>query len=138
MILLKSNYAEGIRVTGGHIKDFQHLSPFTRKFPNRYSRRKVKVTISRYYGYGPHYYVTIQEEDNPIWDGKEWRMCWDDKEGKGISDTDLYFGGDMDAKIRVEAYQEALGKANMLIKKYFANHKVEWEDYCKSYEQEGS
>jgi hypothetical protein len=96
----------------------------------------VKVTVSRYYEYGPHYYVTIREEDNPIWNDGKWVLFWDDTEGTGKTDTDLYFDGDMDAKIRVESYQEAVGKAKMLIKKYFKDHAVEWEDYCKSYENE--
>jgi hypothetical protein len=39
-----------------------------------------------YYGLGKHYWVSMHEEDNPIWDkeGKGWRSCWDDTyENKG-------------------------------------------------------
>jgi len=119
---------------GGHLEEIS--KPHTRFFPNPYRKRKVTVTISRYYGIGLHYYVSLQEEDNPIWNGEAWQTAWDDKEGRGRTDTDLFFGGEIEANIRVEAYEIAVGKAMMLIKKYFPDHEVVWEDYCKDYEGE--
>ncbi len=41
--------------------------------------------IGKWYGIGHHTYVTMQVEDNPIWDEAEqaWRTCWDDLEARG-------------------------------------------------------
>jgi len=125
-------YRKSAKLTGGHLADIP--LPHIRFFPNPYFRRKVTITISRFYGYGPHYYVSISQESNPIWNGKEWQIAWDDLEGKGKTDTDLYFAGDLRAKIRVEAYQLAIGKAKQIINKYFSDHEQIWIDYCQDYE----
>jgi hypothetical protein len=81
-------------LTGGYIKDIP--KPHRRMFPGK-TKRKLRISVARY-SCGVHYYVTIREEDNPIWDkslhgpgwGKEradkpigWHVAWDDKKGKG-------------------------------------------------------
>ena len=70
---------------GGHIKDYPKAK---RKYPGR-TKRKVEVSARVYYGIGMHYWITLHEEDNPIWDakGKGWRSCWDDTEGRGAIES---------------------------------------------------
>lgn len=47
----------------------------------------VRVTISRYWGIGIHYYATVREENNPIADGRDGATWWttfsDDVKGRG-------------------------------------------------------
>lgn len=118
---------------GGHLADIPE--PHIRKFPNPFVKREVKITISRYYGYGEHYYVSVKEESNPIWNGSTWVDAWDDKEGKGLDDLQLYFDRDeKEARISAMAYELAIGKAKMILKKYFPDHQVKWDDYCKDWE----
>jgi len=66
---------------GGYIKDYPNAK---RKFPGK-TKRRVSVSARMYYGIGKHYWVTMHEEDNPIWDAKEkgWRECWDDLKKNG-------------------------------------------------------
>jgi len=69
---------------GGNIAEFK--KPYKRKYgPKSKLKRPVRVSARKYYGLGQHYWVSLHEEDNPIWDAKEkgWRLCWDDAEGRG-------------------------------------------------------
>lgn len=72
-------------IGGGHIKDYPKAR---RMFPGR-KKRLVKITAKVYYGLGHHYWITMHEEDNPIWDAKEraWRTCWDDTDGRGAIES---------------------------------------------------
>jgi len=69
---------------GGNIAELP--KPRRRRYGTRKrEKRPVKVSVHKYYGLGQHYWVSLHEDDNPIWDKKEkgWRFCWDDNEGKG-------------------------------------------------------
>lgn len=71
---------------GGYISELKE--PHHRWFPHGRQKREVTVTISTYQGMCPgakHYYISLREEDNPIWDGfnHQWTMFWDDKIGEG-------------------------------------------------------
>jgi len=86
-------------LSGGYLKDIP--KPHRRKFPE-FGPRQVRVHIMKYYGIGVHYYASVEEEDNPIWNpltygekdsywkdterGNEvvgWQIAWDDREGRG-------------------------------------------------------
>ena len=81
-------------LTGGHLKDIP--KPHHRMYPCKNGKRPLRITVMRY-SCGVHFWVTITEDDNPIWDtsaydgtwgGSEgqvigWHSAWDDKEGKG-------------------------------------------------------
>jgi len=64
--------------SGGYLAELP--KPWKRMFPGR-SKRRVSVSIYKYYGLGQHYWVSLHEEGNPIWDraNKCWRSAWDDK-----------------------------------------------------------
>lgn len=72
-------------IYGGNIA---HYPGARRQFPGR-KKRRVSISARSYYGIGKHYWVTMHEEDNPIWDTKEksWRICWDDFEGRGAIES---------------------------------------------------
>ena len=87
-------------LTGGYLKDLP--LPHRRKFPGE-ELRSVWISVSRYSAVGGcHYYVSIREENNPIWDPRTngernsdflgtaygdkivgWHRAWDDEEGNG-------------------------------------------------------
>lgn len=88
---------------GGYLKDIPR--PWRRYFDDKRRKRKLRISIGTF-SIGVHYFVTIHQEDNPIWDcrthaeerpdwkeiqeteyGNEvicWHKAWDDKEGEGI------------------------------------------------------
>ena len=68
-----------IEIFGGNVKDYPGAK---RRFPGK-RKREVTVSVRMYYGIGKHYWVSVKEKDNPIWDGEHWRTCWDDFEGRG-------------------------------------------------------
>lgn len=72
---------------GGLLADIP--KPHVRMFPGK-KRRKVRCKISSFIGLCPdakHFYVSLQEEDNPILNLKDetWQSAWDDPEAKGKS-----------------------------------------------------
>ena len=75
-------------ISGGNLVEIP--LPHKRYFDDRRRRRGVSVNIMRF-PLNPHYYVSIKEADNPIWNPREenerggaWQLCWDDKEGRGL------------------------------------------------------
>ena len=76
---------------GGHLSELP--KPHFRRFgPHRKEKRPVKVSVHRYYGIGQHYWVTLREEENPIWDAEigGWRQCWDDDKSKGRIESEQF------------------------------------------------
>lgn len=63
-------------IFGGHLKDIPE--PHKRYFADKRRKRKVTVTISKWKGVGKHWYVTMIEEDDAIWDSRVTGM-WSDK-----------------------------------------------------------
>jgi hypothetical protein len=51
--------------------------PITYLFPNRFNKRKVRCQYLVYPGIGRHFHTSIQEQDNPVWNGKTWMIPWD-------------------------------------------------------------
>lgn len=65
---------------GGNYKDYKHL-PLrwpTEGMPSADDPRPVRVTITRYYGQGKHYWASLKEESNVLLDPEHGeRECWD-------------------------------------------------------------
>ena len=68
---------------GGHIK--QVPKPHKRWYDDKRRKRPVKITVMGFWGLGRHYYVSIKEDGNGIWNTKEktWQECWDDPAARG-------------------------------------------------------
>lgn len=92
--LNEPDYAAGCGYSGTDLS--AHPTPYLRKWPNARKKRRVTVTQTVFYGIGHHTYVTLREEDNPIWsmepdpigDSKllkgRWIEPWKDTEGDGL------------------------------------------------------
>jgi hypothetical protein len=95
----------------------------------------------RYYGYGPHYHVSLHEEDNPIWDGRVdeyheggprgWCTPWDKYPGKGRDDWNF-------EEIRKTFNDRYLAKTALqaVLDEHFQGYDVEWDDYTVEVEGE--
>lgn len=81
-------------IFGGYIREIPlpHKRLFNKNNINVLTKEKrvVYVTFSTFKGFvegAIHYYVSLDEEDNPIKiidEGKvKWCLCWDDEDGKG-------------------------------------------------------
>lgn len=90
---------------GGNIKDYPKAR---RLFPGK-KKRHVSVSVRSYYGIGKHYWVTMKEEGNPIWDTKEkaWRECWDDTIGRGHIESKSFLSM-VSAKLWIERISKTL------------------------------
>ncbi len=77
---------------GGYLKDIP--KPHKRKWPGHAERRRINITVGSFGIVGGiHYYVTLREEDNPIWDSTPdryskgepsgWTSAWDDDKANG-------------------------------------------------------
>ena len=55
-------------IYGGKLKELK--KPHRRKYPGK-EKRLVRISIARFAGIGVHYFVSIHEEYNYIWDKKE-------------------------------------------------------------------
>jgi hypothetical protein len=101
MAINRKPHRDAPELRGGYLKDIPE--PHIRKYPE-FGPRLVRISITRYYGLGPHYTASIEEEDNPLWNrltraesdpywedtpsGEEiigWQVAWDDEEAKGRS-----------------------------------------------------
>lgn len=74
---VKPDYKADHVTHGGYFEDLP--KPWVFRFgPGSPLKRQVNVSVHRYYGIGQHYWVSIDEEDNYIWDAKEkvWRHPW--------------------------------------------------------------
>ena len=75
-------------IFGGNIADYPDAP---RRWPDGPlsgpEPREVKIVLASFEGtlsYAHHWYADVKEENNLIWDGEQWRDCWDDdKEGRG-------------------------------------------------------
>jgi hypothetical protein len=105
-------------IGGGSIKDYPNAK---RKFPGR-TKRLVRISARMYYGIGKHYWITMHEENNPIWDAKEkaWRECWDDLKKNGRIESQSFLSI-VSAKLWIEE----------VAKKYFPKktHKLQDIDF---------
>jgi hypothetical protein len=65
--------------SGGYIKEVP--LPHKRWYNGR-RKREVKIGVYVWWGTGTHYYASVEEDDNAIWNTKEnlWQLCWDDPE----------------------------------------------------------
>jgi len=76
------DYNNGSSCYGGHKKNFSKKQMALRFFPGCGHKRKVTATITTWIGSysvgAVHYYVKLEEEQNPFWDGEGWRECWDE------------------------------------------------------------
>ena len=83
----KPDYDLGSWSLGGNLKEFSKKQLSMRMFPACGNKRKVVAKITTWVGTSfnaVHYYVRLEEERNPFWDGKGWRRCWDEKEDEKI------------------------------------------------------
>lgn len=78
---------------GGYLKDA--IQPLVRKFPNNLGiKRELKLSVTKFWGVGEHYHVSIEEESNPVLcevDGKlKWQLAWDDLDLHGLRDSEAF------------------------------------------------
>jgi hypothetical protein len=123
---------------GGYIKDIP--LPHKRRYPSDCGeRRRVRINISRYdMAGGIHWYASIHEANNPIWDprthaeadpqweevqGTEygnrvigWHQAWDDDEGRG-----------REFSKRCQTRQEAIDFVEGIIAEHFSGDGYEIE-----------
>lgn len=119
--------------SGGHLADIP--LPHIRYWPGADRKRRLTIGISRFYGVGEHYYLRIVQEKNPIWNSQEgyWHTAWDDEDGNGTTETQLYFDGKI-SKTKFSSYAEITGYAKWVAKTHFPDHEIVWEDFCKDFD----
>ncbi len=79
--------------------------------------RKVRVTLASFEGtlsYAHHWYADVKEEHNVIWDGEQWRKCWDDPDGWGQKFSEKF-----------ETKSEARGYALDVVSEHFPRHALQ-------------
>lgn len=116
---------------GGNLEEIP--KPHIRMFSDKRRKRKVSVDFHSWVGAGGrHTYANLTEEDNPIWNEKEyrWQKSWEDPDGKG-----QYFSK------QCNNYEQAVSWARKIIKKHFPNktHKIvrKYSDNTKWWYKEG-
>lgn len=90
--------SEGYGVSGGKLEEIPR--PLQRKFPNRFCKREVVVTVTTFAGMvagARHWSARLREEDNPLWHPTYgppystphgvWVRPHDDPEGRGRSES---------------------------------------------------
>ena len=108
---------------GGTLDDIP--LPHIRRWPNENKEdpRPVTVRIMKFWGIGSHYYVSVDEHDNPIWNSKKkcFTQPWTDPGGKGRK---------FDCLQRPRSYYLAKRWAMMIIGKHFSdgNYRIDIED----------
>jgi hypothetical protein len=118
---------------GGWLKDVP--DPHIYYWPGAEDKRKLYARIMRYYGIGPHYHVSISQEDNPVWDctidkyrkdePRGWVTTWDnDFPGKGKT-----YLNDEAIMRTYRSYHLAKQALIDIHQKYFTDHELVWEDY---------
>lgn len=86
--------------------------PYRFLHPTPVEKRKVRVEVTRYYGVGVHFYATVEERPNYVWDGETWRQPW---AAGGFPDLDgKRFSG------RFDTYTEAVNFVNTRIAENFS------------------
>lgn len=119
---------------GGSVEDAPH--PLQRKWPGSPDKRVVNVTIMVYAVMGRHYFVDIEEEDNPVWDGVEfWTTYPDDFESRGRKSFD--FRDDIldipydEFPFHYNDYHSARLAAVTILDKHFDDriYDIQWHDY---------
>lgn len=130
--------SEGL-IHGGNLDEIPE--PHVYFYPASGEKRKVTVKIMRYYGYGPHYHISLKEEDNPIWDNREdehqkgkakgWTCPWGKYAGTGRTDWDF-----SDLKHTFRDRHLAKVALQKIIDEHFSNYIVEWDDYTVNVEGE--
>jgi len=90
--------SDGRRISGlrhgGYLKDA--IQPLVRKFPNKFGiKRKLKLSLTKFWGVGEHYHVSIEEESNPVLCEDDagklmWLSAWDDLDLHGLRDGDAF------------------------------------------------
>lgn len=117
-------------VHGGHLTEIP--MPHKRMFPGR-KKRRVRVHWHSWAGAGGHhYYVTITEEGNPIYNVSRhcWQQAWDDTKYKGIYLSDKFAN-----TVLARAWVQKMQRENFPRK----THILEWEsgDTRKWFYREG-
>lgn len=113
----KNVSGETSMIMGGYWKDIP--TPYVFFHPNPKQKRRVRVGVMRYYGVGVHFYATVDEESNHVWDGKDWRLPWGNEEGFPVL-TGKNFSE------RFDTYTEAVNFVNSVIAREFSpeTHKL--------------
>jgi len=91
--VLPPNWRRPTGVFGGRLTDVPepHVYYFAGPGQDRRLKRNVKAWIIRYAGGGIHYYATVQEDGDFVWDGRStdekpegcWRACHGDPKVNG-------------------------------------------------------
>ncbi len=125
-VTLPPDFSRGATTFGGHLKDIP--LPHVRYWPGSFKKKEVRIRIMRYYGAGGvHYYASLQEDSNPIWNSAEgyWQEAWDDLEGKGRDEW-----GIDDWPNRLRSYQLTKLKIQEILAREFPPEAYEyvWDD----------
>lgn len=95
----KPNWSKDTEVYGGDIKDIP--TPHIRKFPHKGVKRRVEVHIDSFVGvvaYARHWSARVDEEHNPIWNGKTWQKPNGDRDGYGADMHSPHFTNEQEAR----------------------------------------
>lgn len=139
------DYSLESRITGGKLSDFPepHIWYWQSGMATR--KRKVIAKIMRYFGIGEHYYMSVHEESDYLWDGTEsehwpgkpngWIELWEEKHTQ--TEENFEYDDVMKLNSRPTSYILAKGILLDVIAKYFPDHEVVWDDMCEHYERDG-
>lgn len=77
---MKPDYSKYCGHYGGLVPD----NPI-RMWPKCQRKRRVTISIIMFYGIGQHYWVSLKEDGNPVWNTEEgyWFEPWSDRDPEG-------------------------------------------------------
>jgi hypothetical protein len=114
----KHNYGDEITtVMGGKWKDVP--KPYQLYYPRTDGgKRGLSVGVHKYYGVGVHFYASVREADNYVWDSAEnvWRRPWDANDGNKLYPS--LEGKDFSDKF--DTHTEARNFVNKILKREFS------------------
>lgn len=135
------DYEANNQMFGGHLENIPE--PHIYKWPGCERKRTVTVRIMRWPG-NPHYHVSVNQEDNPVWNSlpKEWgdngpigwTVPWRDYPGKGMSDLGLWnemreFNQEHKFPFCFRTHIAAVQAVEKLVEKVFPDHEINWKDF---------
>lgn len=94
-----------------------------RWFDDKRRKRKIEITIEKYYGNYHHWYVELEEEENPFWlppDKKNKSGTWvHDSKARGRNFSERF-----NTKEGAETY------VDLIMRDHFPNHRPVIKDMC--------
>jgi hypothetical protein len=120
-------------------RDPEIKRPWITRYPKTGHKRSVSFHLMRHPGY-PHTFVTIREEDNPIWNPADhtwahWTGMPEGLSGRGEFDFDEIVDRELNKGEKTGAefnsYRHAMAVCKDIVHKYFPEdlYEINWEDY---------